>query len=149
MLVVGLLCAATVAACLVYHAKTGGPRAFKSSYDSLSIGMHLKTVLKMMDIPPKYEYRYESFRILYFQPPPDPLWNPPDPVIANYGAGQVVSNLDELPNIYDYVQLAFDSNDLLCAFTWIGESYAVESVSGPVKGAHLAKLSKLSPCPRE
>ncbi len=53
---------------------------------------------------------------------------------ANY------ENLNELPDVYDYVQIAFDENGNVVAYTWIGETYTVEYRGGSVEGTHFRLL---------
>lgn len=145
-----IVCALVIGAFIAFSVnRSRHGSGFTSAYEHLALGMPLATVLNMMGSPPECEYRYKSFIILYFRPPPSRFsrfFNPyPEPVTVSldYSPGKVVSQLDKLPDLYGFVQLAFDSNDTLCAYTWIGESYTVESLSGSVKGSHLSKLTRL------
>ena len=116
--------------------------AFKAAYESLALGMPLSVVVDMISSAPEYEYGYQSFRILYFRSP-SPFCRAPDPATLDYRPGKVVARLDDLPDIYGSLQLAFDSNDNLCAYTFIGEGYTVESFGGSVRGDHLSELTHL------
>ena len=89
---------------------------------------------------PEFDCRYTSFEIWYYRSPGF-FTGDLDDVELNRGA--TVQSLDDLPDVYDHVQLAFDSQGALHAYTWIGESYTVESKNGSVRGSHFAKLS---PC---
>lgn len=138
---------AIVAALLVFlHIESAEVRQFSKRVDLLSLGMSRHDVLDTLRASPVYDYRYGAFRILYIRPPRGALYEGPEPIVKGYVPGAVVHDLHELPNIYNHIQLAFDSEDLLCAFTWIGESYYIKSNSGDVRGAHFSKLERLVEC---
>ncbi len=87
---------------------------------------------------PEFDCRFKSSQIWYYRAPGYFSGNFDD-VKINRGA--MVENLEDLPDVYNYVQFAFDAEGRLHAFTWIGESYTVESTSGSVRGSHFAKRS--------
>jgi len=89
---------------------------------------------------PDFDCRYTSFEIWYCRAPGF-FTGSLDGVGLDRGA--TVQSLDDLPDIYDHVQLAFDRQGALHAYTWIGESYTVESKNSSVRGSH---FTKLSPC---
>jgi len=55
-------------------------------------------------------------------------------------SGATYERLSELPDVYDHVQMAFDENANLTAYTWIGETYTVEYRGGSVRGTHFRLL---------
>jgi len=87
---------------------------------------------------PDFECRYKSYEIWYYRSP-CPFARDFDEVELERGAA--VASLGDLPDVYDCVQLAFDSSGRLHAYTWIGESYTVQTNSRVVKGSHLSRLS--------
>jgi hypothetical protein len=113
---------------------------FKANYERLALGHPFSEVLDMMGSQPDYEYQYASFRIAYYRAPS--IFRG-DTDMIGYAHGQVVATLEELPYLYDCVQLAFNSNNVLVAYTWIGETYTVEAIGGSVKGSHLSALGTL------
>ncbi len=112
-------------------------RNFYRNYKALRIGMSKTEVQVLFGNTPDYACRFSKSEIWYYRAPgwftrafPE---NTPE-------RGTLYQNIADLPDVYDHVQLAFDSNSQLTAFTWIGESYTVESGSGSVKGSHLKNL---------
>ena len=116
--------------------------AFKAAYEKLSLGMNFKAVSALIGTPADYEYGLGTFRIYYWRS--SRLYSCAERAKPDFSRGRVVTQLDDLPDLYGYVQLAFDSNDTLCAYTFIGEAYTVESASGSVKGSHLSELGSLT-----
>ncbi len=128
-------------------------------YDCLEIGMHRSLVLERVESKVDLEYKFKSFTILYvpsssrFMRRINPSSSDPFPSrcmqphnyedIGYSGPGSVVNSLNELPDLYGYFQMAFDENELLCAYTLIGESYSVTFTGGTVRGSHLSKLPEL------
>ena len=88
---------------------------------------------------PDFDCRYRSYEIWYYRSPNASVVYNFDGVGLECGAR--VQSLADLPDVYDYVQLAFDANGHLHAYTWIGESYTIERANGPAKGSHF----KLAP----
>ena len=55
-------------------------------------------------------------------------------------AGSLYRDVTKLPDVYDNVQIAFDENGNLAAYTWIGETFTVEYWGGSVQGTHFKLL---------
>ncbi|MFO7901875.1 MAG: hypothetical protein R6U98_04380 [Pirellulaceae bacterium] len=87
---------------------------------------------------PDFDCRYKSSQIWYYRAPGFFAGDFEDVELSR---GATVQSLDDLPDVYDHVQLAFGTQGNLHAYTWIGESYTVESKNGSVGGSHFAKLS--------
>jgi hypothetical protein len=91
---------------------------------------------------PDFDCRYKSYEIWYYRAPQSVLMDDAgsfDDVVLERGA--TVQSLADLPDVFDHVQLAFDPNGRLHAYTWIGETYTVESTSRSVQGSHFSRLS--------
>jgi len=111
-------------------------------YKRIELGMKESEASSLFDANPEYVFYYEGYRIVYYRSPSrlrDHMYRD----IEGYVHGMKVDTLADLPDYYGYYQLAFDTNELLVAYTWIGETYTVESVDGPVKGSHLSKLGRM------
>jgi len=89
---------------------------------------------------PDFDCCYKSFEIWYYRAP-DWLGLAGDFDDVELERGATVQSLDDLPDVYDHVQLAFDNQGRLHAYTWIGETYTVETKNGSVNGSHFAELS--------
>ena len=111
-------------------------------YNKLAVGMTISEVEGILKSPLDHVYKYDDFSIHYYRSP-SVLIREPTKISENDMSGKNIGNLGDLPDIYGYYQLAFDSNGVLCAYTWIGETYTVESMTGSVKGSHLSKLVHL------
>ena len=96
-------------------------------------------VRELLGPTPDFDCHYKSSQIWYYRPPAGWFTSNFDEVELERGA--TVQSLEDLPDVYDHVQLAFDVNGRLHAYTWIGESYTVESTNGSVKGSHFSKLA--------
>lgn len=123
-----------------YQSVDGRARvSFNQNIDRLSLGMPMKEINRIMGRMPDYEYRYRSYTIAYFVPPPA-RWRK-KVTLDGYTPGGRVWKLSELPDLYDCVQLAFNSNQLLVAHTRIGESYYVRLANqAPIKGSHFSVI---------
>src|SRR5437764_667132 len=95
-------------------------------------------VTKLFGKKPDFECGYQSYGIWYYRAP-GPFTGRFDKIKLESGA--TVQSLSDLPNVYDHVQLAFDSQGRLHAYTWIGETSTVELKNRSVRGSDFAKLS--------
>ncbi|WP_296461850.1 hypothetical protein [Rubinisphaera sp.] len=116
---------------------TPGWRHFRA-YNKLRLGMSKSQVRVLFDRDPEYECKLRASDIWYIRAP-DFLAGDFSDVYAP--SGSTFTSTTELPNVYDHVQLAFDSADQLHAFTWIGETYTVESTVGSTPGSHFNVLA--------
>ena len=112
---------------------------FSRAYDQLDLRMTQDDVRELLGPTPDFDCHYKSSQIWYYRPPAGWFTSNFDEVELERGA--TVQSLEDLPDVYDHVQLAFDVNGRLHAYTWIGESYTVESTNGSVKGSHFSKLA--------
>ena len=110
---------------------------FGRAYSELQLGMSKTQVRKLFNREPDYECKLRSSEIWYVCAP-DFLAG--DFSGINKPSGSIFQTAKALPDVYDHVQLAFDSDDQLHAFTWIGETYTVESTTGSVSGSHFKSL---------
>lgn len=137
------ICALVICAVVALSAtRIRSALAFKAAFEKLSLGMTFKAVSALIGTPADYEYGLGTFRIYYWRSPR--LYSCTERVKPDLSRGRVVTRLDDLPDLYGYVQVAFDSNDTLRAYTFIGEAYTVEAASGSVRGSHLSKLGSLT-----
>jgi len=111
---------------------------FFRSYNRLQLGMTQDEVRELFGTNPDFDCRYKSFEIWYYRAPD---WHAGDFDDVELERGATVQSLDDLPDVYDHVQLAFDNQGRLHAYTWIGETYTVETKNGSVNGSHFAELS--------
>ncbi|HCS53132.1 hypothetical protein [uncultured Rubinisphaera sp.] len=107
------------------------------AYKKLRLGMSKSQVLVLFDREPVYECKLRESDIWYIRAP-DFLAGDFSDVDAP--SGSTFTSTTELPNVYDHVQLAFDFEDQLHAFTWIGETNTVESTIGSTPGGHFNVL---------
>ena len=136
LVLVAFLSAISLAgACLLYN--SSGWR-FSRAYRQLKLGMTQDDVRKLFGTVPDFDCRCKSSQIWYFSAPGFFTGNFED---VDLRRGATVQSLDDLPDVYDHVQLAFDASGRLHAFTWIGETYTVESKSGSVSGSRFSELS--------
>ena len=103
----------------------------------LEIGMSESEIHEIFGSPPDFWCRYRTYRICYYEGH-GRFSSSFDDVVLEQGA--TVESLEELPDIYDAVQLAIDANGRLYAHTVIGEVYEVRTARGNVKGSTFAKL---------
>ena len=94
-------------------------------------------ILAIFGETPAYSCRFANSEILYYPAPGQFTEKFPDNTPER---GTLFQNIADLPDVYGHIQLAIDTNDLLSAFTFIGESYTVESRDGAVKGSHFKFL---------
>ncbi len=127
-----------VAAICLYNSP--GQR-FGRAYNQLQLGMSKSQVRRLFNRGPDYECKLRSSDIWYVGAPDflagdfSDVTDPP---------GSIFNSTKQLPDVYDHVQLAFDSDDRLHAFTWIGETYTIESTTGSISGSHFKLLSDAS-----
>lgn len=112
---------------------------FYKAYQQLRIGMPKSRVQQLFGTTPTYAYSLNAFDIWYYKSKGIHKLNGPVDVPVS---GSRFQSADDLPDLYDYVTIAFDENEKVHAFTWIGETYTVESVDGPVNGTHFKLLPK-------
>ena len=121
-----------------------GPR-FGRVYQQITLGMSKTQVQNLFDREPDFECRLGSSDIWYIRAPDslaEDFFVKADRAKAGIPSGSTVKSTSELPDMYDHVQLAFDSNDRLHAFTWIGETHTVESTNGSMPGSHFKVLAE-------
>jgi hypothetical protein len=129
---------AAVLLCSVFYGWVYSPGSqFLNSYRQLRIGMSLSEVQRLFGPTPVYHCRTGGSVIWYFAGPGSFNRKFPE---DSPEAGSLLSDATQLPNVYDHVQIAFDANDRLSAFTWIGETYTVEYSGGSVRGSHFKLL---------
>jgi hypothetical protein len=113
---------------------------FSQGYRQLQIGMNRDQVEDLLGRGSVFECRYKSYEVCYYMVP-DPFTPDTkrfDRVRIRRGAS--VQSLDELPDVYGHVQVAFDANCRLHAYTWIGGRHTVETKNRSVKGNHFSRL---------
>lgn len=55
--------------------------------------------------------------------------------------GEEITDLNEIPDPYDHVVVAYDLEDMLIAYTHIGEEYHIHTKArGPVEGSGFFRL---------
>jgi hypothetical protein len=86
---------------------------------------------------PDYHCRFGHSEICYYAHPGKFTGRFPADTLE---AGSLYRDVSKLPDVYDHVQIAFDENGNLAAFTWIGETYTVEYLGGSVRGTHFKLL---------
>jgi hypothetical protein len=106
--------------------------------DNSNLGMTQDEVQELFGPRLDFECRYKSYQIWYYRAP-DFLAGDFDEVRLQ--RGEELPSLDDLPDVYDHVQLAFDANGRVHAYTWIGETYTVEAKNGSVRGSSFSRLS--------
>lgn len=111
------------------------------AYSQLQLGMSKSQVRDLFDRKPDFECKLRSSDIWYIRAPDFLAGDFSD---INDPSGSTFKTTNELPDVYDHVQLAFDSDDRLHAFTWIGETYTVESRIGSTPGSHFNVLADSS-----
>lgn len=114
-------------------------RRFSRAYRQLQLGMTQDDIRELFGPTPDFDCRYKSYEIWYYRSPDLFFTLKFDDI--GLKRGEMVQSLDDLPDVYDHVQFAFDTNGRLHAYTWIGESCTVQCVNGPVEGSHFSKLA--------
>ena len=136
-LAIAIICLITTVA-IGYIVIVDSPgRRFGRAYGQLELGMSKNKVRALFSAEPEFECRLRSSDIWYIRAPDDLAGNFEN---VDIQSGSNVNSTSELPDVYDHVQLAFDSEDRLHAFTWIGETYTVESTTGSTRGSHFNLL---------
>jgi hypothetical protein len=113
-----------------------GPR-FTRSYKQLQIGMPRSKVQALFGREPDYHCRVGRSEIWYYRAPGHFTGDFP---AGTPESGTLYQEAGELPDVYDHVQLAFDEDGNLVAYTWIGETHTVEYRGGSVNGGHFRLL---------
>ena len=110
---------------------------FLWTYEQLQLGMTKSDVQHLFGVKPAYHCMLGEYEIWYIRDCGFFTKDFPENVPELGAAYQSASNL---PDTFGYVQLAFDRDDKLFAFTWIGETFYVESVTGKMSGSHFKQL---------
>jgi len=118
-------------------AATSPGRKFLRAYQSLHLGKTKDEVRGLFGPTPDFECRFRASDIWYYKGR-SAFAQEFDEVKLERGA--TVDSLGELPDVHASVQLAFDAEGRLHAYTRSGESYAVESTQGSVDGSHFRVL---------
>jgi len=108
------------------------------AYNKLQLGMSKSQVRDLFKREPEYECKLRASDIWYIRAPDFLAGDFSD---VDDPSGSTFTSTTELPDVYDHVQLAFDVEDQLHAFTWIGETYTVESTVGSTRGSHFNVLA--------
>jgi len=112
---------------------------FYRNYKALKIGMPKAEIQALFGKTPTYSCRYSASEIWYYAAPGLLTEKFPDNTPEQ---GMLHARAADLPDVYGHIQLAFNSNDELIAFTFIGESYTAEWQGGSVKGTHFKHLPR-------
>ncbi|MCU0713854.1 MAG: hypothetical protein MUC43_17485 [Pirellula sp.] len=112
---------------------------FLWAYDKLQFGMSKSDVQHLFGVKPAYHCMLGEYEIWYIRDSGFFTKDFPEEVREPGAKHQSAS---DLPDAFGYVQLAFDRDDNLFAFTWIGETFSVESVAGTAKGSHFKQLPR-------
>jgi hypothetical protein len=125
-----------IAICVTLWQNLSAP-SFLSAYRGLQLGMSTALVQATFKRGPDYTYRVGKSTVWYLAAPQ--AFSRPAAILVPAN-GSMLPNAASLPDTYDYVTLAFDTNNKLIAFTWIGETYTVEYVGGSSNGTHFRLL---------
>lgn len=112
---------------------------FLWKYDQLQLGMSKSDVQHLFAVQPAYHCMLREYEIWYIRDSGFFTRDFPENVPE---LGVAYQSASDLPDTFGYVQLAFDRDDKLFAFTWIGETYYVESRAGKISGSHFKKLPR-------
>ena len=112
-------------------------RDFSRHAAEIHIGMSKLEVQALFGESPAYACHYSESEIWYY-PAPGRLTQ--DIAATTPAQGTLYQDRADLPDPYAHVQLAFDSNGILIAHTFIGESYTTKWRGGSVKGSHFKHL---------
>jgi hypothetical protein len=110
---------------------------FLWAYDQLQLGMAKSDVQHLFGVKPSYHCMLGEYEIWYIRDSGFFTKDFPENVSE---PGAMYQSASEIPDTFGYVQLAFDRDDKLFAFTWIGETFYVESRAGKVNGSHFKQL---------
>jgi len=148
-ILLGLLgggCLVFVAASILSVRPTNQEREFLVAYKSLQIGMRADNVEKNFGRAPVFKCTFQGSPIHFYKPPPArSQWLDFRGEIdqSQFTNGQQIIDLNQIPDPYDHVAVAYDSDDTLIAYTHIGEEYHVYTKSrGAVKGSDFFRLQK-------
>lgn len=133
VLAIPILCGLTYMLGLTSPART----TFYRNYKALKMGMPKAEVQALYGESPAYACRLIASEIWYYAAPGRLTGKFPDNTPQR---GELYGSAKDLPNVYGHIQLAFDTNNEVIAFTFIGESATVESRGGSVKGSHFKCL---------
>ena len=114
---------------------------FIDAYEQLQVGRTTtkRIVESKFGRRPDSVYYFKSSEIWYYRAPADVTTGTlPSTPLPN----EHVSSLGLLPDTYNYVQLAFNKDGELIAYTWIGEDPQVHSLYGNRKGSFLGLLDE-------
>ena len=123
---------------------TNQEREFSDAYKALELGMTGSEVEVCFGAEPVFKCTFHGASVHYFEPPPPRTrWSDTRGKIdrTRYTDGAPITALDEMPDPYDHVVVAFDPDDRLIAYTHIGEELHVHTKArGRVDGASLLHL---------
>ena len=121
------------------HLFPSSKTAFIDNYNRLELGSTRTQVEELLGRQPDHVFLFKTSEIWYCQAWSDLTTHD---LSENFASSVAISSLTELPDSYNYVQLAFGSDGQLFAYTWIGEDPFVHAVAGDVEGSFLGKLSE-------
>jgi hypothetical protein len=121
----------------VFNISPPGRKEFHQHLAMLRVGMHKEEVQALFGQIPTYACRISKSEIWYYAAPGclTGRWTTNTPE-----NGTVFHIPTELPDIYANIQMAFNTNNELFAYAFIGESYDIMTTNGPVKGDHFKYL---------
>ena len=129
-----------VVGCALYNSPG---RQHSRAYNKLRLGMSKSQVRGLFNREPEFKCKLRASDIWYIRAP-DFLAG--DFTDVDNPRGSRFTSVVELPDVYDHVQLAFDSEGQLHAYTWIGETYTVETTTGSTPGSHFNVLADSQFC---
>lgn len=132
-------CAGLVAVLAVLFSNSPGNQ-FVRKYHQLKVGMANEDVNRFFGKSPEYSCTFKSYRICYYLAP-SPFGGTRNPDLSHLPDGAVAS-ASELPYIYAAVQVAFDADGKLAAFTRNGETHVIVTTGGEVPGSSLEQLDE-------
>lgn len=123
---------------------TVSERRFSRAYKDLTLGMTPQEVGASFESPPVLTCTYGSALIEYYQPPPPRIrWMDTRGKIdrSRHPDGAVIGTLNETPDPYDHVVVAYGAAGHSIAHTRIGEEIHIHTKTrGPVRGSSFLVL---------
>ena len=135
----GAVAFAVVAWIVVNASLTPARKRFNEAYEKLRIGDTMSEVVALFGRRPDHTFLLRSSEIWYFRKPDDRTAR----VIANASSDpKRIESPRKLPDAYNHVQIAFDAQGKVFAFTWVGEDPEIHSTNGSIKGSNLGLLEE-------
>ncbi len=131
-----IFCVIAVLAFAVGRGATEGQQ-FLTKYKQLKVGMPKSAVQTLFGSTPTYDCILGEYDVWYYR---DHGMFTRDFPATIPKRGSKFKTASDLPDTFGYLQLAFDKDEKLYAYTWIGETYTVESKVGSVNGTHFKLL---------